>query len=90
MTTTTAFPPVLLKLDPDWCQCSNLWQSPDDAQTTADELNADLDWNVSTAGLHSFELISAADGVASYHCAWLDETVQLKATDATTFVEADA
>jgi hypothetical protein len=88
--TTTTFPAVLLKLDPDWFQCSSVWQSPDDARTTADELNADLDLNVSADDLYSYELVSAADGVVSYRCNWLDEIVQLKATDATTFVEVDA
>ena len=82
--TTTTFPAVLLKLDPDWFQCSSVWQSPDDARTTADELN------VSADDLYSYELVSAADGVVSYRCNWLDEIVQLNATDATTFVEVDA
>jgi hypothetical protein len=90
MTTATAFPPVLLKLDPDWLQCMDLWQSPEDAKTTADELNADLGWNCSADGLYRYELLAAKDGVGIYRCNWLYEVVKLKPQDSTTFVEVDA
>jgi hypothetical protein len=84
-----ALSPVLLKLDPDWLQCQNLWQSPEDAKATADDLNADLGWNVGIDDLYAYDLISAADGVAVYCCHWLGETVSLKAKDGKSFVEVD-
>lgn len=87
--TTATFPPVLLKLDPDWSNCMNLWQAPEDARTTAEELNADLGWSCSIEGLYSYELLAVKDGEGLYRCAWLDESVRLKAKDETTFAEVD-